>query len=211
MENFMQNMINMNLYAYGNGSSNFDCEKGPGILKKAIEKTALAKQCQWLPTLSVNHHKQQTAAQPDILKLSEKLATSTQNAVLNNRFFITLGGDHTAAIGSWSGAANAVDNLGLIWFDAHMDSHTPSTSPSQNIHGMPLATLLGHGESELIKIANEHAKLKPENVVLIGVRSYESGEAALLKKLGVRVFYMDDIKKFGIHKIIQESVAIVTH
>lgn len=207
----MQNMINMNLYAYGNGSSNFDCEKGPDILKKAIEKTALAKQCQWLPTLSVNHHKQQTAAQPDILKLSEKLATSTQNAVLNNRFFITLGGDHTAAIGSWSGAANAVDNLGLIWFDAHMDSHTPTTSPSQNIHGMPLATLLGHGESALIKIANEHAKLKPENVVLIGVRSYESGEADLLKKLGVRVFYMDDIKKFGMHKIIQESLSIVTH
>ncbi|OGT43841.1 MAG: hypothetical protein A3F13_05550 [Gammaproteobacteria bacterium RIFCSPHIGHO2_12_FULL_40_19] len=206
----MGNTIDINLYAFGNGSSNFDCEKGPDVLKKAIEKTELAKQCHWLPTLSVSHHKQQAEAKPDILKLSEKLANLTRQSTLNNHFFVTLGGDHTAAIGSWSGAANAVENLGLIWFDAHMDSHTPETSPSQNIHGMPLATLLGHGESDFVKIMTEHPKLKPENVVLIGVRSYESGEAALLKKLGVSIFYMDDIKKFGMHKVIQESIAIAT-
>src|SRR3990167_4430599 len=97
----MGNTIDINLYAFGNGSSNFDCEKGPDVLKKAIEKTELAKQCHWLPTLSVSHHKQQAEAKPDILKLSEKLANLTRQSTLNNHFFVTLGGDHTAAIGSW--------------------------------------------------------------------------------------------------------------
>lgn len=206
----MSNTIDIHSYAFGNGSSNFDCEKGPDVLKKAIEKTDLKKHCHWSPTLSVNNHKQQAAAKPDITKLSQKLALLTRQSTLNNHFFITLGGDHTAAIGSWSGAANAVENLGLIWFDAHMDSHTPETTPSQNIHGMPLAALLGQGESELTGIMAEHPKLKPENVVLIGIRSYEPGEAALLKKLGVRIFYMDDIKKWGMHKVIQEAVTIAT-
>lgn len=206
----MKKIIDINLYAYGNGSSNFNCEKGAVVLKNAIENAGFADHCHFSPILKVNNHHQQAAALPDIAVLSEKLARFTEQSTLNHHFFITLGGDHTAAIGSWSGAAKVIHDLGLIWFDAHMDSHTFKTTSSNNIHGMPLAILLGHGEKKLTHILSDKPKLKPENVVLIGVRSFEHGEAALLKKLGVKIFYMDDIKNFGVKKIIREAITIVT-
>lgn len=207
----MKQIIDIHSYAFGNGSHNFNCEKGPDVLKKTIEQLDDTHHYHFQTPLTADNHKQQRDALTDIVVLSEKLALSTKKSVLDNHIFITLGGDHTAAIGSWSGAANAISgDLGLIWFDAHMDSHTFETTPSNNIHGMPLAILLGHGEKELTRILSENPKLKPENVVLIGVRSYESGEAQLLKKFGVKIFYMDDIKKLGMHAVVQESLSIVT-
>lgn len=207
----MKKIIDINLYAYGNGSHNFNCEQGPTALKKAIEAVDFSTQYHWNPILQAHNHHQQKEALNDIVTLSKKLAQATQQSVLQNHFFITLGGDHTAAIGSWSGAATAVNaDLGLIWFDAHMDSHTFETTPSNNIHGMPLAVLLGHGDTQLTEIASKTPKFKPENVVLIGVRSYESGEAQLLKQLGVTVFYMNDINKIGLRAVIQKSIATVT-
>jgi len=204
-------MIDLNLYAFGNGASNFDCEKGPDVLKKAINKTDGVNRYHFQTLLAANNHKQQRDALMDIVALSEKLALSTKQSVSDHHIFITIGGDHTAAIGSWSGAANAISGeLGLIWFDAHMDSHTFETTPSNNIHGMPLAILLGHGAKELTEVLSTKPKLKPENVVLIGVRSYESGEVKLLKKLGVKIFYMNDIKKLGMHKVVQECLSTVT-
>lgn len=207
----MKKIINVNLYAYGNAAENYDCEQGPRVLKNALEKTPLSQHCHWNTPLQVDNRHQQRAALHDVAALSTLLAQSTHTAVQNKQFFVTLGGDHTAAIGSWSGAANAISgDLGLIWFDAHMDSHTFETTPSNNIHGMPLAVLLGHGESVLTHIASHKPKLKPDNVALIGIRSYEPGEAALLKKLGVKIFYMEDIKKMGMQKVIASAVEIVS-
>lgn len=209
--NSMKKILNINLYAYGNAAENYDCEQGPSVLKNALEKTPAAQNCRWGAPLQVNNRHQQRVALTDVAALSKQLAQSTHDSVQNKQCFITLGGDHTAAIGSWSGAANALSgDLGLIWFDAHMDSHTFETTPSNNIHGMPLAVLLGHGESVLTHIASNKPKLKPEQVVLIGVRSYEPGEAALLKKLGVKIFYMTDIKKMGMERVIASAVEIVT-
>lgn len=205
----MHRKIDFISYAYGNAAHHVECEKGPAVLRKAIEKTAIAEQGHWHSVLRVNHHQQQMAALPDVEHLTTALAHLAQQAVSKKHFFVTLGGDHTGAIGSWSGAAHAIDgDLGLIWFDAHMDAHTFETTPSNNIHGMPLAILLGHGETQLTHIMSKNSKLKPENVVLIGVRSYEKGEAALLKKLGVKIFFMEDIKKIGIHAAIQGAIAI---
>lgn len=206
----MKRNIDVNLYAYGNAANNADSQQGPLVLKQQIEKTAVFDRCRWPTSLAVQSNLRQAAALPDVLMLSEQLAQSTRQSVLNHHLFVTLGGDHTAAIGSWSGAASAVQNLGLIWFDAHMDSHTFATTPSNNIHGMPLAILLGHGEHSLTHLMSSEPKLKPENVVLIGVRSYESGEAALLRQLGVKIYYMDDIKQLGISSVIEKSLAIVT-
>jgi len=189
---------------------NADCEQGALTLKKAIEKSDLTTHCHFQPPLTVHNRKQQADALNDIATLSNTLAQSTQQSLLNNHFFLTLGGDHTAAIGSWSGAAHVINNLGLIWFDAHMDSHTVETTQSNNIHGMPLAILLGHGEKKLTTILSNQPKLKPDNVVLIGVRSYESGETALLKKLGVKIFFMEDIKTQGMKAVISESIKTVT-
>lgn len=122
---------------------------------------------------------------------------------------IVIGGDHATAIGTFSGATHAIDatqQFGLMWFDAHLDSHTPDTTPSSAIHGMPLATLLGHGANELIHCYESGPKIHPKHVVLIGIRSYEPEELALLNKLGAKIYFMDDVKERGLTSVISESV-----
>ena len=108
-----------------------------------------------------------------------------------------IGGDHSAAAGYWSGIAQAHQprgDIGLVWIDAHMDSHTPFTSPNGYVHGMPLAALLGHGDPGLTGLLSPRAKLRPDRVCLIGTRDFEPEEAALLRTLDVRVFYMDEVR-----------------
>jgi hypothetical protein len=117
-----------------------------------------------------------------------------------------------AATGTWSGAAAALrprGALGLLWIDAHMDAHRPHTSPSGNLHGMPLACLLGHGEPALATLAGAPA-LAPAHVCLVGVRSYEAEEAQLLEQLGVRVFLMDEVRRRGLPAVLREAHAVVT-
>lgn len=128
-------------------------------------------------------------------------------------FPVVLGGDHSIAIGTWSGmvtSLSAKEMFGLIWIDAHMDSHTPQTTPSQAIHGMPLAALLGYGEPSLVNLYAPGPKLNPQDVVLIGVRSFESGEAALLKRLNVKIYYMDEVKTRGFEQVFKEALSKVT-
>ena len=119
-----------------------------------------------------------------------------------------IGGDHSCAIGTWSAVAHANrlrGDIGLIWIDAHMDSHTYLTSVSQNIHGMPVASLLGEGDQSLSQILDSYPKLKPQNLCIIGLRSYEAGEAALLKRLGVKLFLMDDVRKRNFQTVFLEA------
>jgi len=117
-----------------------------------------------------------------------------------------LSGDHSCAIGSWRGVGRAVNGpLGLIWIDAHMDAHTPETSPSGYWHGMPVAALLGEGE-----LGREGAVVLPQNLCLLGVRSYEAPEAELLQRLGVRVITMEEIKRIGFEAAMTEAVAIAS-
>ncbi len=99
--------------------------------------------------------------------------------------------------------------IGLIWIDAHMDSHTYETSPSKGFHGMPLAALLGQGEPELVNLEGIAPKLNPKHVVLMGIRSFEEGEQKLLEKLNVRIMYMDEIKSRGFDKCFEEALSIV--
>jgi arginase len=142
-----------------------------------------------------------------------ELATQVAALVRNHKPFMVFGGDHSCAIGTWSGAYSEVagkGDMGLIWIDAHMDSHTPQTTPSGNIHGMPLACLLGQGIPQLIHILTDTPKVKPENLCLIGVRSFEEGEAQLLKQLKVRIYYMDEVKQRGLEIIIKEAITQVT-
>ena len=144
----------------------------------------------------------------------EDLARSVSACVQNKQFFTVIGGDHTCAIGTWSGgydALHASGEMGLIWIDAHMDSHTPETSPSGRIHGMPLAALLGYGYSTLTSVLHYPPKLKPENICLIGVRSFESGEAELLKRLNVRIYFMEEVKQRGLITVLKEAVEHVSH
>jgi len=114
------------------------------------------------------------------------------------------------AIGSISGLT-CREPIGVIWFDAHCDSNTPETSPSGNIHGMPLAVLLGHGDEKLVHLGEKGAKLKPEDVVLIGVRSVDVGEKQLLKDLGVRILTMRDIDERGMGTVMLEALDHLRH
>lgn len=136
------------------------------------------------------------------------LAIAVKETLESEKFPFVIGGDHSCAIGTWSGVSGFLSQknqtLGLIWIDAHMDAHTPQTSHSGNIHGMPLATLLGYGFDEFINIIDSNPKLKPENIILIGIRSYEEEEAALLNKLGVKVYYNYDVTKFGFPKVFND-------
>lgn len=141
------------------------------------------------------------------------LAEVVFNLVNEQKFFIVMGGDHTSAIGTWSGVKSAMDrdqSLGLIWIDAHLDSHTPETTPSGNIHGMPLACLLGLGDPLLTSIRVPYPKIRPEHLCIIGARSFEAEEEALLKKQNVRIFYMDEVKERGMAAVANDALKIVT-
>jgi len=142
-----------------------------------------------------------------ILEMVTGLSAEVKKCLLGGSVPLVLGGDHSIAIGTWSGvkAAVADEDIGLIWIDAHMDAHTPKTSPSSNIHGMPLAALLGQGEGGFTNLEGISPKLKPENVCLIGIRSFEAGEEALLKRLGVRVFFMKDVEEKGFAAVFEEA------
>ncbi len=130
---------------------------------------------------------------------------------------VVIGGDHSVAMGTWSGVTTALKahgQFGLLWIDAHMDAHTPITARQGkwggHFHGTPLAHLLGHGDKILCEIASKRTKLKPAYTALVGVRSYEPGEAALLNELGVRVFLQSEIAARGLLPVLQDALKIVT-
>lgn len=145
--------------------------------------------------------------------MAGELAGLVTQAVKAGEFPLVLGGDHTCAIGTWSGVTDALDareKFGLLWIDAHMDAHTPETSLSGKLHGMPLAALLGLGDARLTGIAAPAPHLSPRHVCVIGARSFEEGEQATLMRLGVRVYYMQEIHERGLDVVIQEAVEIVS-
>lgn len=129
---------------------------------------------------------------------------------------IIIGGDHSIAIGTWSGVTNALEaqgQFGLLWIDAHMDAHTPVTSVQGkwggHFHGMPLAHLLGHGDKDLCEIGSKKAKLKGKHVALVGTRSFEPGEEAMLRECGATVFTMQDIQRDGLDAVMKQALDIV--
>lgn len=122
-------------------------------------------------------------------------------------FPIFLGGDHSISIGTVSGVAGASPgNTGVIWLDAHADFNTPETSPTGNIHGMPLATLAGQGHPDLVSIGGEGASIPAENIVLIGLRSVDPQEQLLLKDSGAHAFTMKDIDSQGVASVVREAM-----
>jgi arginase len=148
-----------------------------------------------------------------VVDVNERLASRVESLRRGGRLPLVVGGDHSCAVGTWSGVRAALgthEALGLIWVDAHMDSHVPATSPSGALHGMPLACLLGEGLPALTRLAGPAPKLLPRHVCLIGVRSFESGEHDLLQRLGVRVFYMEEVRARGFPAVWDEAVAQVS-
>lgn len=142
----------------------------------------------------------------EVIQVNTKLAKKVATILKNGRFPLVLGGDHSIAIGTIAGLASHYHNLGVIWYDAHADMNTDETTPSGNIHGMPLAVSMGYGESHLVDLHHTGQKVKPENIVLIGARSIDEGERTLIKKLGVQVYTMHEIDKCGMTYVMKQAI-----
>ena len=197
-------------YASCYGAQDQRCDTGPIAIKNldlTQQLEAASFEVSWSNDITPDH--KPTSNQDTLTVISDnckELARQTHSAVTENKQIVVIGGDHSCAIGTWSGVYSALSeptNFGLIWIDAHMDSHTMESSPSGAIHGMPVATLLGYGLPELTGIQSTNKKILPQNLCLVGIRSFEADEADLLNKLGVKVFYMEDIDKLGLNQVIK--------
>jgi arginase len=169
--------------------------------------------------VSVAIAEQKKEGDPKAKYLKEITATCTKHAdmVLKTleagKFPLVLGGDHSVAAGTVAGIAEFYrrqeQKIGLIWIDAHADINTPETSPSGNVHGMPLAAILGLGPAELGSIYNFSPKVQPENTVVIGVRDIDAREKENIHQVGIEVYTMRDIDERGMRTVIEEALRIV--
>ena len=196
-------------FASGIAANNSDCALGPWYLYYHPELfSALARPVHWQNMIQTASCERRIDVLPLVEKNLEELGLAVLPLAKNSKPFCVIGGDHSCAIGTWSAVAHANrpnGDIGLVWIDAHMDSHTPKTSTSQNIHGMPVACLLGEGSERLCQLFDRYPKIKPENLVVIGIRSYEPAEAALLARLGVTVFFMEEVQRRGIQVVLSEA------
>ena len=144
---------------------------------------------------------------PEVLKANTNLAEKVEDVVAKGQFPLILGGDHSIAIGTLAGLSMKYKNLGVIWYDAHADLNTSETSPSGNIHGMPLAVCIGLGDERLVNLHKSGRKVNPENIVIIGARSVDPGERVLIKEQGIKVYTMHEIDKYGMTAVMQEAIA----
>jgi arginase len=146
-----------------------------------------------------------------IAGLCRELADEVALALREDAFPVILGGDHSVAIGTWSGVARFAGALqGLLWIDAHLDSHTPETSYSGAVHGMPLACLLGRGDKRLLNIGLAGAQLSATHTVVLGARSCEPEEIEFLQARGVRMINSEEITMRGFVECLNEAIALVS-
>jgi arginase len=147
---------------------------------------------------------------PQITDTCTRLAMIVEEAMDRGSVPLVLGGDHSVAVGTVSGVSNHFRRqnakVGLIWIDAHADMNTPETSPSGNVHGMPLACCVGEGPAELTHIFGYAPKVDPRNVALIGIRSVDEHERRFVQRSGVRAFTMRDVDERGMRAVMQEAV-----
>ena len=195
--------------AWGLGGADPGCAEAPRILAPLLAQRLA--ECGAPPVLgpilepAAGERRKQFA----VSRLCAELAAAVAAARRRDRLPCVIGGDHSCAGGTWTGVARTLrGSLGLLWIDAHMDSHTPATSHTGRLHGMPLAWLLGQDDDPLYGLSS--GVLEPQHVCLVGVRSYEPEEDERLRRLGVRVVFMDEIASRGIDAVLDEALDIVT-
>ena len=146
----------------------------------------------------------------EITETCAGLAEIVQKTMEEGFLPLVLGGDHSIAIGVMSGAAahfrKQQKKIGCVWLDAHGDMNTPETSPSGNVHGMPLAAVMGYGAPELVELLGFHPKVEPSNVAIVGARDLDNRERRLMKESGVHVFTMRDIDERGLREVMAEAI-----
>jgi arginase len=150
----------------------------------------------------------------EVARAARQVAGKVERLADRGRFPLVLGGDHSISAGTVAGIAAAArrkgKKAGLLWIDAHGDINTPETSPSGNIHGMPVAALLGEGPRELTEIGGNGPKVDPRNVAMVGVRSLDDGEKLRLKHFGVQVHTMSDVDRHGVHRVMKRALSRVS-
>ncbi len=161
----------------------------------------------WSPSLLPDLQRPRLAA---LAAHSALLADYSASQCRQQRGFVVIGGDHSNAIGLWGGVLKTLEpglRFGLLWVDAHMDAHTFATTPSGNIHGMPLAALLGNFDPELATLYSGPPYLNPQRLCLLGVDSFESGEAQLLQRLQVPVLFRDALQREGLDAVLAAALS----
>jgi arginase len=205
------------------GASRRGTDMGPSALRiaglgaaiRAMGYTVEQEEDIYVPAMETRALEDSKARyKPQILSVCTELATRVKDLMNEGVFPLVLGGDHSIAMGTVSGVAayfrERGEEMGLIWFDAHGDMNIPGVSPSGNIHGMPLAHLLGRGDPDLAGILGFSPKLNPDKVVLIGIRDIDAGERKIIRESGIHVFTMRDIDEHGMAKVARKAINIVT-
>ena len=207
----------------GYGASMAGVDIGPAALRVARLNQRIARLGYSVHDLGDMHlERPQTIPEDDeklkyvreISNACEQLAVEVEGILKAGQLPLILGGDHSIAIGSFAGAVSHFrkqnKTLGLIWFDAHADMNTPETTPSGNIHGMPLAVLLGYGAPELTNVAGFGPKLDPRLCAHVGARDIDPGERELIRKLGMRFFTMREIDERGMKDVMDDAIKIAS-
>jgi arginase len=195
--------------AWGLGGAEPGCAEAPEVLTPLLQARLAACGIAALPGALLRPKPGERRKQAAVSRLCGLLASAVAESLRRGRLPCVLGGDHSCAGGTWAGVARTLHGaLGLVWTDAHMDSHTPGTSHTGRLHGMPLAWLLGQDDDPLYGLSA--GVLNPEQVALVGVRSFEPEEAERLQRLGVRVFHIEEVRARGLDAVFADAVRIAT-
>jgi len=193
----------------GAGARDGGCKDGPDYFRRYwAHKAPASVRLAWEPA-PANLYTEIGATVDVVARTCRWLAWTTRRLARRRKRFLVIGGDHSCAIGTWTGASEGLQGpLGLVWIDAHMDMHVPETSPSGAINGMALAALVGHGAPELTALSRGSRAIAPRNVCLIGARSFEPEEIAFAKRHGIRIIGMAELHRYGIADACTEARAI---
>ena len=210
-------------YDCGWGCADYGCEDGPAAVDAQRLLATLATigfTAQWhgpLGLRALGDHaqlKDKQATLPLVTTALDRLCAATTASITAGNLPLVLGGDHSSAIGTWSGIISALKaprKFGLIWIDAHMDCHTDQTAHEGKWggwwHGQPVPALCGHGLDTFTNLAASGAKLSPEHISIIGPHSFEPAEEAFVTKHGIRVYKLDEIKTRGFESVFAEAMA----
>ena len=208
--------------AIGHGAQHPGAAEAPEELRRAGLARMLGEEARaerfwevsWDTTLHPRFTKRRSKDLPVVGEFCDRLEKVVHRVLADGDFPFVIGGDHSCAMGTWAGVARhwreagGDGGLGMVWMDAHLDSHTFDTSPSAAIHGMPLAVLLGRGQRDLVRCGGFEGKVDPKRCVVVGARSWEKEEPELLSSLGVRVMDILEIRRRGLAECLAEATEI---
>jgi len=201
------------------GQSRRGVDMGPSALRGAGLQTSIKKlglQVEDIGNLSVKQPEEMPIGEKrakylqEIAETCSDVAAAAEKSLIEGFLPLVLGGDHSIAAGVAAGVANHFrkekKQIGYLWLDAHGDMNTPESSPSGNVHGMPLAAIMGYGAPELVDLLGFKPKAEPGNIVIVGARDLDAQERKIVKKSGIHVFTMRDIDERGMREVMADAL-----